>query len=313
MSVVRRHILPLFGAGTTLALGIALGAGPLQGDSGGDGSGALSAANAKLSQQVAAARGSALFGETLASSAAAGWLHAQLSGQYVTLVVLPGVADARVDDVRDAVTRAGGSVAVTAFMADDVLDPGHKTYVGSVAASSLEGAGKIDGSRTSDPYQRLGALLGRAYLASPDRLPFDDIATKIDSELQGAKLVRVVGEPTGRGSLAIVLASGAHGTDVAVRASSLIASILVERLAAASQGAVLATPPTGSEAGGVIATLQDAKATGRRLSTLNVTDGTVAQVATVYALAAAARGKGGDFGVSGSETVLPPRLANHAG
>jgi hypothetical protein len=44
-----------------------------------------------------------------------------------------------------------------------------------------------------------------------------------------------------------------------------------------------------------------------------VSDGTVAQVATVYALAAAARGKGGDFGVSGSETTLPPRLANHAG
>jgi hypothetical protein len=311
--MVRRHIFPLFGAGTTLALGIALGAGPLQGDDGGDSSGALAAANAKLSAQVAAARGSAQFGETLAASASADWLRGQLAGQSVTLVVLPGVADSRVDDARDAVKGAGGSVAVTAYVSDDVLDPGHKTYVSSVASSSLDGAGKIAGSRTSDPYQRLGALLGRAYLARPDRLPFDDIATKIDAELQGAKLVRVDGEPSQRGSLALVLASGDHGDDVSVRASSLIAAILVERLAAASGGAAVATPPTGSSAGGVLDTLRSAKAVGARLSTLNVTDGTLAGVATVYALAASARGKGGAFGVTGSQTTLPPRLANHAG
>jgi hypothetical protein len=227
--------------------------------------------------------------------------------------VLPGVASTRVDGIRDAVRRAGGTLAVTAYVAEDLLDAGHKTYVSSVASSSLDGAGKIEGSRTSDPYQRLGALMGRAYLADPERLRFDDIATKIDSELQGAKLLKVDGEPAQRGSLVIVLASGAHGTDVGVRASSLIASTLAERLAGASRGAVVAAPPTGSSLGGVIATLRDDKAAGARLSTLNVTDGTVAQVATVYALAAAARGKGGDFGVRGSDTVLPPRLANHAG
>jgi hypothetical protein len=311
--MVRRHVFPLFGAGTTLALGIALGAGPLQGGDGGDTSAALAAANAKLGAEIAAERGSAQFGETLAASASAGWLRDQLAGQSVTIVALPGVEDTRVDDVRDAVKAAGGLVAVTAYVSDDVLDPGHKTYVSSVASSSLKGAGKIAGSRTSDPYQRLGALLGRAYLARPDRLPFDDIATKIDSELQGAKLVRVEGEPMQRGSLVIVLASGAHGDDVSVRASSLIASILAARLAAASGGALVATPPTGSSSGGVLDTLSGAKSVGAHLSTLNVTDGTLADVAAVYALAASARGKGGAFGVTGSETALPPRLANHAG
>jgi hypothetical protein len=111
----------------------------------------------------------------------------------------------------------------------------------------------------------------------------------------------------------LVLASGAHGTDVGVRASSLIASTLVGRLSIAARGAVVATPPTGTAVGGVIATIRDSGDSSRRLSTLNVSDGAVAQVAAVYALAAAARGKGGEFGVSGSMTTLPPRLANHAG
>ena len=80
MSLLRRHIFPLFGAGTTLALGIALGAGPLQGDSGGDGSDALAAANATLTEQVASARGSSAFGESLAAAAWGGWVHAQRAG-----------------------------------------------------------------------------------------------------------------------------------------------------------------------------------------------------------------------------------------
>jgi hypothetical protein len=312
MSVVRRHIFPLFGAGTTLALGIALGAGPLQGDSGGDSTGALAAANTELREQVAAAHGSSAFSESLAEAASPGWLAGQLAGQSVTLFVLPGVDDERVGAVRDAIKAAGGTVTVTAYVADDVLDAGHKTYVSSVATSSLDGAGKIDGAHSTDPYDQLGALLGRAYLGTPDQLPFDDVATRIDSELQGAKLVAVAGEPARRGALAVVLASAAHGSDVGVRASSLIASTLAAGLARASHGTVVATPPAGSEPGGVIGTLLDAGASGKRLSTLNVSDGALAQVATVYALAASARGKGGDFGVTATATTLPPRLANHA-
>jgi hypothetical protein len=311
MSAIRRHIFPLFGAGTTLALGIALGAGPLQGDAGGDSGDALTAANAQLAAKVADARASAIFGESLAQATVAGWLSGQLAGQSVTVVVLPGVTDDRVDAVRDALKQAGATVAVTAVLSDELLDAGHKTYVSSVASSSLDGAGKIDGARSPDPYDQLGALLGRAYLAQPDRLPFDDIATRIDSELQGAKLVTVDGEPARRGSLAVVLAGGASGSDVGVRATSLIAATLVERLADASQGTVVAAPPPAASVGGVIATIRDDQASTRRLSTLNVTDGTVAQVATVYALAAASRAKGGDFGVDGDAAALPPGMASH--
>jgi hypothetical protein len=313
MSLLRRNLFPLFGAGTTLALGIALGAGPLQGDSGADSGSALAAANSALGQQLADARDSAAFGESLIASAADGWLAGQLAGQSITLVVLPGVSDDRVDALRAAVKAAGGTVAVSLSLSDDVLDAGHKTYVSSVAASSLEGAGTIDGARSPDPYDRLGALLGRAYLADPDRLPFDNIATRIDSELQGAKLVTVAGEPAQRGTLAVVLATGASGSDLGVRASSVIASRLAEALAGASQGAVVVAPPTAASDGGVIAAIRADEASGDRLSTLNVTGGAIAEVAAVYALAAAGRGKGGDFGVSGDETTLPPRLANQAG
>jgi hypothetical protein len=309
--MVRRHIFSLFGAATTLALGIAFGAGPLQGDDGGDKSSDLAAENARLSQELADVEARGQLDETLSAGAAPGWLHGRLAGAQVALVAFPEVDEDRVEAVRDAVAQAGGSVAVSLQVNDQVLDPGHKTYVSSVAASSLEGAGDIPGSRTSDPYARLGALLARAYVGHGEDIAIDDTATKIDAELEGAKLVSVEGRIQRRGSLVIVLASGSHGDDVGAQASSLIAETVIEGVVSASDGAVVATPPTGASAGGILAAVAaDPDAGKLALATLDVSDGTIAQVATIYALSAAARGDGGDFGVTPSGVVLPPGMVN---
>jgi 3D (Asp-Asp-Asp) domain-containing protein len=192
-----------------------------------------------------------------------------------------------------------------------VLDPGHKTYVSSVATSSLEGAGDIPGSRTSDPYAKLGALLARAYVGRGEDIAIDDTATRIDSELEGAKLVAVDGRIERRGSLVILLASGSHGADVATDASSLIATTLIEGVVSASGGSVVATPPTGASAGGILATLAaHPDAAKLPLATVDISDGTVAQVATIYALSAASHGDGGDFGLTEDGVVLPPGMVH---
>jgi hypothetical protein len=309
VSFIRKQIFPLFGAGMTLAIGVALGAGPLQGDDG-DGSNAdMSTANAELGDEVAALEAGQTFDEAVAAGVAPGLLENRLAGRTVTLIVLPGVSEERAEAARLAIKSAGGVTAVSVSLDAALLDPGKKTYVASVAASSLDGASDLAKSAGDEPYQQLGALIARAYVGHGDGIEIDDEAIKIDSEVQGAKLVTVSGEPHQRGSLTIVLASGAHGDGVSEEALQLISAALIQGLAAGSDGTVVVTPASGADPGGLIDAIgDDASMDELPLSTLNVSGGSAADVAMVYALAAAAGGKPGSFGVDGSSVVLPPGM-----
>jgi hypothetical protein len=309
VSLLRRQVFPLFGAAMTLAVGIALGAGPLQGGDGGDDSDHLESANAALSDQVSALEAGQDFSEAVAAGVAPGLLAERLRGRTVTLVLFPGVGDDRADAIRDAIDAAGGQTAVTVQLSDDLLDPGKKTYVASVAAGSLKGADDVAKHVTDDPYGQLGALIARAYVGRSAQLEIDDEATKIDSEIEGAKLVTVAGEPQQRGSVTVVLASGDHGAEVSTAAAHLISTSLIRALADASDGTVVVTPATGRAPGGLLDALEaDASFDELRVSTLDVSDGSAAQVAAVFALAAAAADKAGSFGTDGSSVILPPGM-----
>jgi hypothetical protein len=310
VSFIRRQIFGLFGAGMTLAVGVALGAGPLQGDDGGSGADASNVTAGELSDQVDALEAAQAFDDATIAGLAPGLLEGRLAGRPVTLVVLPGVPDDRAEAARVAIKAAGGTTAITAELSDGLLDPGRKTYVSSVAASSLDGADDLAKTAGAEPYQQMGALVARAYVGHGDAVTIDDEATKIDSELQGAKLVTVSGEPQQRGSLTVVLATAAHGGDVEAEALQLISTSIVRGLAAGGDGTVVVTPKTGADAGGLVdAVADDAGFSKLRVSTLNVAEGPASDVAMVYALAAAAGGKAGAFGVNGSDVVLPPGMA----
>lgn len=301
MSYVRRHILALFTLAMALAVGIALGSGPLAGDDASGSPAGLEDSNARLSDQVAALRAAEVFGDAAGDVAAGDLLADRLTGSQVTLVVFPGVDDDWVEAAGTAITRAGGTIAVQVALSPTLLDTSKRTFVSSVASSSGDGVRGLKVS-ADEPYAVIGALLGRAYLAhADDGLALDDQATEIDSELQGAKLVTLSDGFGRRGSLAVVLAPGYHGDDAAAEANVLIASSVVGQLAAASDAAVLVTPPSGSDEGGVLTSVDDPS-----LSTLNVADGPMAQVAMVFALRAAAVEKAGAFGVDDQgDAVLP--------
>jgi hypothetical protein len=309
VSFVRRQIFPLFGAGMTLAVGVALGAGPLQGDDGST-TGTSDAAAGELSDQVDALEAAQAFDDATVAGLAPGLLDGRLAGRPVTLVVLPGVSEDRAEAARAAIKAAGGTTAITAELGGGLLDPGRKTYVSSVAASSLDGADDVVKAAGGEPYQQMGALIARAYVGHGDGVTIDDEATKLDSELQGAKLVTVAGEPRERGSLTVVLATAAHGDDVEAEAFQLISTSILRGLAAGGDGMVVVTPKGGADDGGLIDAIdEDTGFSKLRVSTLNVADGPAADVALVYALAAAAGGKADAFGVDGSDVVLPPGMA----
>jgi hypothetical protein len=297
----------------TLAVGIALGTGPLQGDEGSGGSGDLSVENAALNDEVAALKAEQLFSQAAIAGMTPGLLDGRLEGSTITVFVLPGVPAERVEATQRAVELAGGTTVATVSLSDDLLDPGKKTYVGSVAAGSLKGADDVSESDSTDPYQQIGSLIARAYLAPADETRVDDEAIKIDSELQGAQLVAVDPELTRRGMLSIVLATGEHGETASTRATQLISTALIGAFSTASDGTVVVTPSTGTSAGGLLDALaEDGRIADQNVSTLNVSEGSAAQAAMIFALTAAASDKVGDFGTDGSTVVLPPGMQSPA-
>ncbi len=314
MTGLRRSVLVLFALCTAFAAGVALGAGSLQRPQGPGSTAALVAGNAALSEKVATLEHGQVFASSVTAAAASDWLKGSLSGQTVTVFVLPGVGEEDVAGVRNAVRQAGGSTTVVAQVSADLVDPGRKTYVDSVSTSSSTGIADLPKTTSDDTYARIGALIARAYVGHSEDLLVDSEATKIASELQGSRLVQTEGTPQRRGALVIVLASGDHGADVDTQAAHLIETQLVTALARAGDGLVAVTPPTGTAPGGLLAALgQRPNASELPVSTLNVSDGAAADIAAVFALRAAAGARPGDFGVDGSRVILPPGMADQTG
>ncbi len=308
---MRRYVFAFFAVCVALAAGIALGAGPLQGSANADGS--RSPDTAALRNRVTSLQGAQTFGSAVSAATSDQIVARRLSGASLTLLVLPGVAPSTVSGMKDAVTRAGGNVDVTATLTSRLVDPAQKTYATSVAASSMKGLHDLSSLAHAQPYEQLGALIARAYTGSGTGLALDDEAVKIDSELQGAKLVSVATSPHRRGSLVLVLGTGEHGGNDVTHATHVIELQLLSSLTAQSDALVVATPPTGRLAGGLLKALDSHKASRTSMSSLSVTDGAAAQIAAVYALAAGSNGTRGSYGVDGSSVTLPPGLAAHGG
>jgi hypothetical protein len=309
---MRRYVIALFAACVALAAGIALGAGPLQGAASADGSGS-SVDTSALRDQVSSLQAAQVFGSAVTDATSDQVVAHRLAGATVTLIVLPGVSDDTVAGLRDAVIRAGGSVSVTARLAERAVDPAQKTYVTSVAVSSLKGLGDLSAVAHAQPYAQLGGLLARAYAGKGSSLSLDDEAIKIDSELQGAKLVSLAAHPHRRGSLVVVLGEGEHGRDDVTAATHVIELQILSSLTTGADAVLVATPPTGSSPGGLLSAIASASSARRSLSTLNVTDGPAAEIAAVFALAAASDGTVGTYGATGQTIALPPGLAEHGG
>ncbi len=308
MSALRRHLVAVFAACITLAVGIALGSGPLQRADGRDDTATLEASNSTLEDQLHSARAANVLDAALVKSLAPSLLQNRLTGRAVTVFVLPGVAGPSIAAMRAAIQQAGGSLAVVVTLAADVVDPGKKAYVGSVASSSLH---RLDGAGTGsdEAFAQLGLVLARAYVAPPSSQQFDDTAVKIDAELQGAKLVTLDAEPTVRGTAVVVLAPGHHGADAASSARNVITGDLLSTLSPAAEAVVVVTPETGRYPGGLLDILSDTDAVnGLNVATTNAGTSPTGTLVAVYALSGALSGTPGEFGVVDGLPVLPTGL-----
>jgi hypothetical protein len=295
----RSHVVSLLAVFLALAVGIALGGGPLS-----EIGRATTTAETDSATTDQAARDAAFADQVVAGSVRRVYASG-LADRSVAVVVLPGAPESVVADVSEQVSAAGGSVAGTYEVQPALLAPGEKALVdtlGSQAMTQLRAA-EVDAAAAT--YERIGQLLGIAVAAGADetsavRRRIDQEADSIRQSLAGAELVQTMGTPAGRASYVVVLLG--DDTD---RADDPIYAGVIAGLAAQAQ-AVTVAASAADGADGRLARLREEAAVAD-VATVDGVDSTAGQVTAVLTLTEWPATRGHAYGASGADGAVGRR------
>lgn len=281
------------------ALGIALGAGPLQDD--------LHDAFLQQPEQegpgpeerarTAALRRTAQYSDEAVTALAPSLLAGRLDNRPVAVLALPGAVDAQVSAVADDVEAAGGTVTARLRVGEDLIDPAARTLVDTLSAGQVKEYDDLDVPADAGVYERVGLVLGRALLTDPDAgEPLDDAASSVLNGFTTANLL--TGEmPQRRASLVLMVAGPVSGQDEVDTARASIVASLARTIDSQGDGAVVAGPPEAAAPGGAVAAVRNDPAAAEEVSTVDSLHTRLGQVGAVLALAEQADGSTGHYGV----------------
>jgi hypothetical protein len=306
----RYHIVSIVSVFLALAIGVALGGGPLKGE----------VDNTLVSQvqtdrqtklalqsQITALRSSNTFTDDFATTVAPGLIGGTLRGRVVTLVVLPTAQQSDVAALNDLIGVAGGTVGGTVRVGDRLVDAGDKQLVDELG-SQLEGrAPDVDIPPDASPYERIGALIARAIgTDTAAGATVDGPATSILGGLSTTSLMSAEGKLNRRGGLLLFVTGAGQGTAEEKQGASTIVSTLVEAADQNTDGVVLAGPVAAARTGGQVKAVRDDVTIARDVSTVDSLGRSAGQVVTVMALAGQAAGRTGHYGaVDAADGAMP--------
>jgi len=306
----RYHIVSIVSLFLALAVGVALGGGPLKGEVDNTLVEQVESdrkAKAELRAQIAALSSGNGFTDEFATQAAPELLGGSLDGRAVTLLVLPGTADSTVTTMAELVETAGGSVGGTVRAGDGLVDVGNKQLVDELGSQLLDGVNDVTVPEDAGTYDRLGALLARAVATDEDGgARVDDASNSILSGLSTADLMSPAGDLTRRGSLVLVLTGGGAEDASEREGTGAVVTALVAALDNATDGVVVAGPVAAARGEGVVDSVRREVVTAQEVSTVDTLDRVAAQVVAVMALAEQAEGESGHYGsVDAADGVMP--------
>lgn len=306
----RYHIVSIVSVFLALAVGVALGGGPLKGE----------VDNTLVSQvqtdrqtklalqsQITALRSSNTFTDDFAKTVAPGLIGGTLKGRVVTLVVLPTAAQSDVTALKDLVGVAGGTVSGTVRVGDQLVDAGEKQLVDELGNQLESRAPDVDIAPDASPYERIGALIARAIGTDVDQgAPVDGPATSILAGLSTTSLMSAEGKLQRRGSLMLFVTGTGQGTSAQKQSASTIVTTLVEAVDQNTDGVVLAGPLASARTGGQVKAVRDDVKVSRDVSTVDSLGRSAGQVVTIMALAGQAAGRTGQYGaVDAADGAMP--------
>lgn len=290
------------------ALGIALGAGPLQDDM----RDAFVRGPAADEQNPQQQRRQAVLRQTVAydtdavTSLAPRLLAGRLEDRTVAVLTLPSAREPQVDAVVSDIEAAGGSVTTRMRVGADLVDPSARTLVDTLSAGQVKEYDALEVPQDADVYERVGSVLGRGLLTETDTgEPLDDAASGVLNGFSTAKLLsgRM---PEQRASLVLIVAGNKHGEDDASSGRSSIVATLARSLADRGDGAVVAGPRPAAHDGGAVAAVRSDEAAVQEVSTIDTLDTRMGQVGAALTLDERAAGTVGHYGAPGAPDGAMP-------
>jgi hypothetical protein len=302
----RYHVVSLLAVLLALAAGVALGSGPLQREAS-DGSGAsdaeaLAAADARVEQLEEKQAFDAAYAEATAGKLLAG----RLDGRTVTVVSLPGSADATLTSVAEMVTEAGGEVTARVSFEEKILDVANRQLVDELATQMHDSVKRrVDVPAGASGYERVGVLLAHA-IATPRAggRPVDDVSDRVLAGLSTADLVTTQGNIDRRGELVLLVAGAPYGSSDERDGAGSIISTLATALDEGSNGVALVGPSESAAPDGLVGALRADPTAARVVSTVDVADRVSGAVVSVLTLGREAAGESGHYGTG--ETADAP-------
>jgi hypothetical protein len=290
--MIRRNVVSLVAVCAALAVGVALGGGPLSdlGHADSEPSHATSTAPTDDRQQAALDR-------SFLAAAGPALTAGRLSGQRVAVMALPDASEATLSALTGQVKAAGGTVSSLVRIQPAAVDPARKTYADTLAkqlAAQLRGDG-VDASLPT--YQRLGQVIGFSYASATSATALDADQTTAAQTLVTAKLVRTTGGTTPATLVLVVLGAGGHRVEPSVLAP------LVNGIGGATRR-VVAVGDTASAEGGDLAVLRREQ-WGPWFASLDGVESSAGPVAATLALVRQIGRAGGTFGASGFGGLVP--------
>jgi hypothetical protein len=298
----------------SLALGIALGGGPLQGPIRGALQSQVEAVTGADERELATVKRenreletSVAYDREFAEEISPDLLGTALSDQTVVVLSLPGVPASVSEGVAGDVETAGGSVTTTLRVGRELVDPTARPLVDELSKRLLDD--DLDDAEVPDDasvYTRVGVVASRALLTTADESePMDDSARSVFNTFTTAGLLSG-DEPDQRATTAIVLLPEQARPSATSGGRSTILTELVAAMDDASSGVVVGGPRSAAQAQGLLAAVRTSATTAEAVSTVDSTGQRGGQVVTVLALAREAAGTTGHYGTAdGADALLP--------
>ena len=304
----RYHLVSLISVFLALAVGVVLGAGPLQNSLGtalNDQVTALrenrNATQAKLEQTETAVNER----DSYITQAATGLLPGTLASKNVAMVLLPDAkaedADAITTQLKNAGATVTGRVSLTSTWVDLSRENYRSTFSGQVQ-------GHLGSTNSKDANGILGEALAKALTANDDssRVLMDMLSVTVDKS--GTPFISVDSTPTAAAEMIVVVGprpQASSGKGATVEASpGEDPKAWAKALEGTAGRAPTVVVGSADGDGGVVGIIRSEKA---KVTTIDSVGQIAASVSTPLALASTRAGTTGHYGFDkGAEAVMPP-------
>lgn len=314
----RYHLVSIISVFLALAVGIVLGAGPLQanlGDQLNDQVAALRTEKQALNDKLTVSGKLVDASDEYASAVQQRVVRGRLTGHRVVVIVMPSADGTMVSNLETVVPQSGAALTATVTLSQDWFDPGQAADRAQAARAAAAALGL--GSTASGDSLLTQVL---SYLTVSTSSTSASGATGTSAQrsaalkvLVDANLLDSTAADLAPSDLAIVVSSDYAGTDAVVSARSDAVRSLVTALAGASRATVVAGGETVAAAGQAVTSnavqaVREKSDTAQLVSTVDHARAGDGPATVVLAVEDALDEKIGHYGVAAGATDKVPRV-----